>query len=138
MFWNLGLYVQNLKDLCHLSHLTHTKTSNFKASSQKTSSSFLLHCAPNSVNHPYANINCAKCRGILKGKYHCTHWPPVWLVWNQLYDYWQFLFYLQNRLIQTSQTGGQQYIDTFPFGIPWKSFGTASPMDGKTEWLESL
>jgi hypothetical protein len=20
------------------------------------------------------------------------HWPPVWLVWNQLFDYWQFLF----------------------------------------------
>jgi hypothetical protein len=30
-----------------------------------------------------------------------------------------FCFYLQNRLIQTSQTGGQQYSDTFPFSIPW-------------------
>jgi hypothetical protein len=29
-----------------------------------------------------------------------------------------FCFYLQNRLIQTSQTGGQQYIYTFPFSIP--------------------
>jgi len=29
-----------------------------------------------------------------------------------------FCFYLQNRLIQTSQTGGQQYSDTFPFSIP--------------------
>jgi hypothetical protein len=28
-----------------------------------------------------------------------------------------FCFYLQNRLIQTSQTGGQQYSD--PFSIPW-------------------
>jgi hypothetical protein len=27
-------------------------------------------------------------------------------------------FYLQNRLIQTSQTGGQWYIDTSPFSIP--------------------
>jgi len=26
---------------------------------------------------------------------------------------------LQNRLIQTSQTGGQQYSDTFPLSIPW-------------------
>jgi hypothetical protein len=26
---------------------------------------------------------------------------------------------LQNRLIQTSQTGGQQYSDTSPFSIPW-------------------
>jgi hypothetical protein len=29
--------------------------------------------------------------------------------------------YLQNRLIQTSQTGGQQYSDTSPFSIPWSS-----------------
>jgi hypothetical protein len=30
-------------------------------------------------------------------------------------------FYFQNRLIQTSQTGGQWYIDTFPFSIPWST-----------------
>jgi len=29
-----------------------------------------------------------------------------------------FCFYLQNRLIQTSQTGGQWYDDTSPFSIP--------------------
>jgi hypothetical protein len=29
-----------------------------------------------------------------------------------------FCFYLQNRLIQTSQTGGQWYSDTPPFSIP--------------------
>jgi hypothetical protein len=29
-----------------------------------------------------------------------------------------FCFYLQNRLIQTSQTGGQLYSDTSPFNIP--------------------
>ncbi len=29
-----------------------------------------------------------------------------------------FCFYLQNRLIQTSQTGGQWYSDTSPFRIP--------------------
>jgi len=27
-------------------------------------------------------------------------------------------FYLQNRLIKTSQTGGKQYSDTSPFSIP--------------------
>jgi hypothetical protein len=31
----------------------------------------------------------------------------------------KFCFYLQNRLIQTSQTGGQRYSDTSPFSIPW-------------------
>ncbi len=30
-----------------------------------------------------------------------------------------FCFYFQNRLIQTSQTGGQLYSDTPPFNIPW-------------------
>jgi hypothetical protein len=30
-----------------------------------------------------------------------------------------FCFYLQNRVIQTSQTGGQQYSDPSPFSIPW-------------------
>ncbi len=103
---------------------------------------------------------------IHKGEVSLYHWPPVWLVWNWLYDYWQFLylfakqanpnqsnrrssvqwyfyfkeytrgkypctidllfdwfgvgcmtsdnfcFYLPNRLIQTSQTGGHQYSDT--------------------------
>ncbi len=37
----------------------------------------------------------------------------VWLLTN-------FCFYLQNRLIQTSQTGGQPYSDTSPFSIPWQ------------------
>ncbi len=31
----------------------------------------------------------------------------------------KFSFYLQNRLIQTSQTSGQRYSDTSPFSIPW-------------------
>jgi hypothetical protein len=30
-----------------------------------------------------------------------------------------FCFYLQYRLIQTSQTGGQWYSDTSPFSFPW-------------------
>ncbi len=29
-----------------------------------------------------------------------------------------FCFYFQNRLIQTSETGGQWYSDTSPFSIP--------------------
>jgi hypothetical protein len=32
-----------------------------------------------------------------------------------------FCFYLQNRLIQTSQTGGPCYSDTSPFCFPWLS-----------------
>jgi hypothetical protein len=65
--------------------------------------------------------------GILKGEVSMYHGPPVWLVRNQLYDNWQFLFKLQNRLIQKSQTGGQWYSDTFPFSFPcyivWQGLG---------------
>ncbi len=32
------------------------------------------------------------CQGILKRELSLYCWPPVWLVWNQLYDNWQFLF----------------------------------------------
>jgi hypothetical protein len=45
-----------------------------------------------------------------------------------------FCFYFQNRLIQTSQTGGQWYSDTSPYIIPWsqrqqrrKRFMTLTP-----------
>jgi len=38
------------------------------------------------------NIRLGWKQGILKGEVSLYHWPPVWLVWNQLNDYWQFLF----------------------------------------------
>jgi hypothetical protein len=54
-----------------------------------------------------------------EGKYNCTV--------DLLFDWFgisckatdNFCFYLQNRIIQTSQTGGQRYCDTSPFSIPW-------------------
>ncbi len=56
------------------------------------------------------------------GKYHCTV--------DLLFDWFgiicmttdNFCFYLQNRLIQTSQTGGQRYSDTSPLSIPCHIF----------------
>jgi hypothetical protein len=33
------------------------------------------------------------CGRLLKGELSLYCWPPVWLVWNQLYDYWQILFF---------------------------------------------
>ncbi len=60
--------------------------------------------------------------GNTKGGVSLYRWPPVWLVWNRPYDYRQFVFYLQNRLIQTSQSGGQWYSDTSPFSIPWTKY----------------
>jgi hypothetical protein len=57
-----------------------------------------------------------------RGKYHCTI--------DLLFDWFgiscmtieNFGFYLQSRLIQTSQIGGQWYSDTSPFSIPWFHF----------------
>jgi hypothetical protein len=44
--------------------------------------------------------------------------PPVWFgISCMTTDI--FCFYLQNRLIQTSQIGGQRYSDTSPLSIPW-------------------
>jgi hypothetical protein len=58
-------------------------------------------------------------REYLREKYHCTI--------DLLFDWFgiscmaidNFCFYLQNRVIQTSKTGGQWYSDTPPFSIPW-------------------
>ncbi len=43
-------------------------------------------------------------QGILQGEVSLYHWPPVWLVWNQLYDNWQFLvlFAKQTNLNQSN------------------------------------
>jgi hypothetical protein len=57
-------------------------------------------------------------REYYKGTYHCTI--------DLLFDWfgiscmttYNLCFYLQNRIIQISQTGGQQYSDTSPFSIP--------------------
>jgi hypothetical protein len=55
------------------------------------------------------------CQGILKGDVSLNHWPPVWLVWNQLYDNWQllFLFAKQTNPNESNRRSmGQWY---FPF-----------------------
>ncbi len=57
-------------------------------------------------------------REYQRGKYHCTN--------DLLFDWFgisckttdNFCFYLQNRLIQTIQTGGEQYSDTPPLVFP--------------------
>ncbi len=71
---------------------------------------------------PRMKVSEGARQGILKEKY-LYNWPPVWMVWNQLYDNHRYLmttdnfcFYLQNRLIQASKTGGQSY--RTPFSIP--------------------
>ncbi len=60
-------------------------------------------------------------REYSRGKYQCTI--------DLLFDWFGFscmtteffCFYLKNRLVQTSQTGGQLYSDASPFCIPWSN-----------------
>ncbi len=61
-------------------------------------------------------------QGIPKGKVSLYCWPPVWLFGSACITTDNLCFYLQNRLIQTSQTGGQRYSDTSSFSIPWFMF----------------
>ncbi len=53
-----------------------------------------IYYRPLAENTKPCGLNVAgKLRqGILKGEVSLYHWPPAWLVWNQLHDYWQYLF----------------------------------------------
>jgi hypothetical protein len=46
-----------------------------------------------------------------------------------------FCFYLQNRLIHTSQIGGQWYSDTSPFSIPWRVILALDLRKSSTVWI---
>ncbi len=46
-----------------------------------------------------------------------------------------FCLYLQNRLILTSQTGGQWYSDTSPFSIPWRERPRKRDYEREREYL---
>jgi hypothetical protein len=69
------------------------------------------------------NLLLPKSKLVKPGKkYHCTvdllfDWFGISYNTTEI-----FCFYLQNRLIQTSQTGGQWYSDTSPFSIPWSNY----------------
>jgi hypothetical protein len=58
-------------------------------------------------------------QGILRGEVSLYCWPPVWLVWKQLYGYWQFLFLFakQTNPNQSNRRSMVQWY--FPFSIPW-------------------
>jgi len=63
-------------------------------------------------------------QGILKGEVSLYRWPPVWLVWNELYDNWQFLFLFTK---QTNPNQSNRYSDTSPFSIPWLMLSNIGP-----------
>ncbi len=84
-----------------------------------TSSSWVRHNWNKPIKPSKATESYERLQGILKGKYHCTiDLLFGWFRINSLTTD-NICFYLQNRLIQTSQTGGQGYSDISPFSIPW-------------------
>jgi hypothetical protein len=64
-----------------------------------------------------------KCMGVQCGEPRNTNTVDLLFNWFGIscMTTANFCFYLQDRLIQTSQTGGQQYSDTSPFSIPWEN-----------------
>jgi hypothetical protein len=78
-------------------------------------------------------------QGILKGEVSLYCWPPVSLVWIGLFANKNKNCQLSSSWFQASQTGGQWYSDTYPFGVPW--FISISPLfenpkiDRKVGWF---
>ncbi len=115
-------FVQSSFRFCIFRQYTYLKKSRllkfyYVPSTSSASSEGIFAAATNSTNQ--TNKAGSMCHLL---KYHCT----IDLLFHRfgiscmIPD--NFRFYLQNRLIQTSQTGGQQYSDTSPFSIPY--FGT--------------
>jgi hypothetical protein len=65
-------------------------------------------------------------QGILKGEISLYRWPPVWLVWNQLYDNWKclFLFAKQTNPNQSNWMSTVQWYLPLLYSLvcPWQSF----------------
>jgi hypothetical protein len=86
LYLSLGLSVPSVSDFLYLSLTLSVYVS-------PSPSVYLSHSIPtlisvfNSAEHLYHYT-----QGILKGEISLYSWPPVWLVWNQLYDNWQFSF----------------------------------------------
>jgi hypothetical protein len=70
-------------------------------------------------------------QGILKGEVSLYHYLLVDWFGISCMTTDNFCSYLQNILIQTSQTGGQRYSDTSPFSIPWSM--TTTVQSGNTK-----
>ncbi len=58
---------------------------------------------------------------LLKGEVSLYQWPPVWLVWNQLHDYWQilFLFAKQTNPNQSNRRSTVQWYFPLQYFLSW-------------------
>jgi hypothetical protein len=50
------------------------------------------------ATEPTNNVFVLHNPGNTKGGVSLYHWPPVWLVYNQLYDNWPFLFLFAKQI----------------------------------------
>ncbi len=75
------------------------------------------HAVPSLPNLFHA---CPKKQGTLKWQVSLYPWPPVWLVWNQLFDNGRFLFLFAKRTDPNQQNRRSTVQWYFPFSIPWK------------------
>ncbi len=89
LLWNCLKNVSRIFLGIHFNLGQKTFSTEFSAASYDSGSKYrrddgrrLLVC---DQNHNYD-------QGILRGKVSLYCWPPVWLVWNQLYVNWQYLF----------------------------------------------
>jgi len=71
----------------------------------------------------FHDLAYALLRQYYRGKYHCTIDLLFDCLGIRCMTTEKFCFYLENRLIQTGQTGGQLYSDTSPFSVPWLDLG---------------
>ncbi len=62
------------------------------------------------------NHQCTFNQEILKGEVSLYRWPPVWLVWIQLNDFWQFLFLFSNQT-DSNQSNRRSMVQS-PLSIP--------------------
>ncbi len=77
-------------------------------------------------------------REYQRGKYHCTvdllfYWFGISCMTTDI-----FCFNLQNKLIETSETGVQQYNDTSPFSIPWHTILVCTLYLLNAVWVKPL
>jgi hypothetical protein len=68
---------------------------------------------------------CVFNQGIPKDEVLLYHWPPVWLVRNQLYDNCQFLFLLEKQANPNQSNRRSTVPWYFPLNIPWLNPCTA-------------
>ena len=62
----------------------------------------------------------SQMQGILKGEVSLYHWPPIWLIWIQLYDKRQFLFLFAKQTIPSVKQEVNSTLILPPFSIPCK------------------